>query len=788
MSLQRRNTVTPHDAQRIALIALVAGGLGALAGVSPTGETSIDVVLSTVTAALVTWLAATAPWWALLVGAGLALAGSFAGPWWITAIAAGALLAAAWIGWTKANHPLVRAAVGAAIVQVAFRIEWNPFFLSSAGLAAAAMGVVAVTGLLRRPAYLRRRVWWPLVGVAAFSLVAIGGLSFAAYQARTTAQDGYTGMLDGLEQVESGDTAEASATLMQAATDLAAAGDDLDSVLAQPARLIPGLAQNRNSAVALVDRASDAAESAANALAVVDLDRLTVSDGRVDLYALTDLEAPLAELEVSVGDLRDTLDGAASPWLVAPFQDRLARVTRRADQAARQSEATAATARIAPDMLGADGPRRYFVAFVNPAEARGQGGLMGNWSEITADGGRIRVTGNGRTAELQDESLRDLQLDASADFLARYGSYGAEIGGGVSPRYWSNVTLPADMPSVGSPMAQMYEQATGRAVDGAFVIDPVGLGALVDVAGSIEIDALDRSFSGDELRDYLLLDQYEIEEAEREAVLEEITEAAITQLFSGQLPPPQELVSSLSSAVLDGHITGWAKRPDEQRLLELAGMDGSLPVPTDPGMDALAVVSSNASGNKIENFLERTIDYQPVVDQQTGDVTATLTLTLTNNAPTSGYDTYVIGNIVDAPIGTNRMLLDVYTRLDVVDVRLDGDPRIALTMPELGYQVYRHLFDIAPGDTVVFEFQLSGNVGPGSYSLAYRPQPLPNPDTLTFDAQTAGGDEIFTFDGTLTRRSVISADGVDAWWQPASRSNAAAERVRRLQLRHDRSR
>ena len=485
--------------------------------------------------------------------------------------------------------------------------------------------------------------------------------------------------------------------------------------------------------------------------------------------ALTDLESPLADLEAAVADLRDTLHDAASPWLVAPFQDRLDRVTQRAEQAARQSEATAATARIAPAMLGADGPRRYFVAFVNTAEARGQGGLMGNWSEVTADGGRIRVTDNGRTAQLQADSLRELQLDASDEYLARYGNYGADINGGVSPKYWSNVTLPADMPSVGSPMAQMYERATGRAVDGVFVVDPIGLGALVDVVGSIEVEALDRTFTGDELRDFLLLDQYEIPEAEREDILEEITEAAIGQLFDQQLPPPQELVKSLSGAALDGHIAGWAKRPDEQRLLELAGMDGSLPLSNVSGLDALAVVSSNASGNKIENFLEREIDYRPTVDQDSGEVAATLTLSLTNTAPTSGYDDYVIGNIVDAPVGTNRMLLDVYTRLDVVDARLDGQPQELVTQPELGYGVYRSFFDIPPGDTVVYEIQLRGNVGAGDYALAYRPQALPNPDTLTVEARTSGGDEIFSYEGTIERRSVLSADGVEAWWQPAAR-------------------
>ena len=54
-------------------------------------------------------------------------------------------------------------------------------------------------------------------------------------------------------------------------------------------------------------------------------------------------------------------------------------------------------------------------------------------------------------------------------------------------KYWSNVTIPADMPSVGDVMAQMYEVSTGRTVDGVFVIDPAGIAGLMDVTGPVEL-------------------------------------------------------------------------------------------------------------------------------------------------------------------------------------------------------------------------------------------------------------------------------------------------------------
>ncbi len=285
----------------------------------------------------------------------------------------------------------------------------------------------------------------------------------------------------------------------------------------------------------------------------------------------------------------------------------------------------------------------------------------------------------------------------------------------------------------------------------------------MEITGPVELADIGQRIDAGNAEQFLTVDQYEFAENEREDLLSAVTDASIDNVLGSTLPPPQQMVPALAPAALNGHITGWMKRPAEQALLELVGMDGSLPVVEVGGDDALAVVTVNSSGNKIDSFLERTIDYRPVVNQQTGKAEATLTISLTNTAPSTGYDDYVIGNLVDQPTGTNRTLLEVYTRLGVESVRLDGEDIAPFTLPELGYYVHSSQFNIPPGETVVVEFELAGDIGRGAYQLLYRPQPLPNPDTLIVDARTSGGDQIFEFDGTLERRSVLSADGVSAW-------------------------
>jgi hypothetical protein len=61
------------------------------------------------------------------------------------------------------------------------------------------------------------------------------------------------------------------------------------------------------------------------------------------------------------------------------------------------------------------------------------------------------------------------------------------------------------------------------------------------------------------------------------------------------------------------------------------------------------------------------------------------------------------------------------------------------------------------------QLELEGDIGPGDYALAYRPQSLPNADELEVAATTTSGSTIFEFSGTLERRSILDADGVRAW-------------------------
>jgi hypothetical protein len=764
MAGKRRNQIGYQDAVVVAVLAAVSGVLAVFSGNEPTGNTAGDIVLTAGLAAFVTWAAASAPWWALLAGGGITLAAGLWGPAMPLLLSVGAIGIAAWIGSTRHNQPVARAVAGAFIVHAALRLADSPFFLATALVAAAAMGLVAIAGVVRRRKHIRRRVYIGAAAVGVLGIVGVGLFGFAASQARSPLTSGYQGLRDGLEFVEQGDTERASAVLYEAAAELAIAGERLDSPMTTLAGFVPGVAQNRSATTQLVDGAIESAEAAARALRSVELDRLRIVNGRVDLDAFEELAPPLADLDAAVTELAiELIDASLSPWLVPPLQTRLDDAIGDAVRTARQARAISETARLGPALLGGDGERRYFLAFVNPGEARGVGGLMGNWSELTIEDGQLDVSVSGRSARLQTADVEALELDMSDEFFGRYTLYGARGStGGTDPKFWSNATAPAHMPDAGSAMAQMYEAATGRIVDGVIVVDPAGLAALLAIAGPIEVPGVG-TIDSRNAEQFLLVDQYEFEEAEREDFLEAVTDLTVDRILSTTLPGPQELVQAMAPAALQGNLSTWLVEPAEQSLIELVGMDNNLPVIDRPGTDGLAVVTQNAGGNKIDSFLQRDVEYRATVDEATGDITATVTVTLINDAPTSGYPDYVIGNIVGFPTGTNFTITEVYTPLDLVEARIDGEVAEHFTAPEHGYQVHLFQHPVEPGATSTIVLELTGNIGAGDYRLLYRPQALPNPDGLTVAVDGASGGSQASHRGGVERRSVLHEDSVDAW-------------------------
>lgn len=747
----RRNVISQNDLKVVLPLAAVSGVVAGLAGCHPTGQSWLDPVLTGALVALSVWLGASASWWSVC-GMGLVIAAS-AGT--AIGLAAAVLVTAIglYLGSFRQNLAWLRSVAIAIGAQMLLRLEVSPFFGASALIAGTTFILMAALCLARRRRPIRRRVILGATVLAGGVLVAAVSFGARVYFVRGELQNGYQGMLTGLSQLQGGDARAAAVTLHEAAAQLNTVADAADSFWTQPARLVPVVAQHRNALAVLVEHAADAADAAATALDATDLDSLTIEQGVIDVTAVATLEQPLGDLAAAVDGLRVALDDADSPWLIRPVAARVHRYQRRAEQATVQARASATAAAVGPAMLGADGTRAYFIGFVTPAEARAEIGMIGDYALITINHGQIRQTDFGRANALGNEvaAADPIALETTPEFRSLYGSSILDRDGSAGDSFWSNVTINPDTPTAAAMMAEVWERTGHRPVDGVFLVDPTGLAAILSATGPVAVEGLAEPLNAENVERFLYLDQYQRDTVERTDLLEAVATATLDAMLGGQLPAPQQLARSLGPAATGGHIVGWARRPEEQELMRRIGMDGALP-PIE-GSDGLAVVTNNAGANKIDSFLQRTISYDAHVDR--GLVTSTLKITLRNNAPTTGYPTYVIGSeFIDMPLGTNRTMLSVYTPLVRTRATLDGEVIGLSNGTQQGWNVYGLLLDLEPGSEHILTIELVGEVDTNGFVL--RPQSLPTDDIYSIEIH---GDLTVSHRGPIDRTTEYDADG-----------------------------
>ncbi len=736
---------------------MVAGGIAAFSGTSPTGGPTIDVVLVGTTVAAATWLGAGALRWD---GALVALIAALT-----SATVAGATIgvSTAVIGYTQPVAPRHRNIVTALMVGIALNVAARSQlggFLGSSSIVFFALALyISAIGLRRRSRTVRLRV--TLVGMVAGGVAMVGTTMFAVlgYRSADDIRDAGDHARRGLDALADGDVDTASDAFTAAAQRFELADDSVDSPWTTAARLVPGVAQHHRVATELTAAGAESTRLLAERLADVDLDALTSEPGRIDVDVVRSLQDPLLDIEMQIETLQQTVTELDNQWLVPAAAERLdALASDLAEQRQRSVDALA-VATAAPGLLGGDGPRTYFIGFTTPAEARGLGGFMGNWAEITITDGRIEMTAFGRADDLNtagDPSTRrfttsDLVVAGDEDprldeWLARYGPYNLNSGpGGTTDRaVWKNINMSPDMATTGRAVADLYPQSGGGELDGVFMMDVYTLARLLRFTGPIELpdgQVVDgrRTVTADTATEFLLNGQYDVTVVdERIDILEEFSRSVIEHLLAGPLPPPVDLLDELGPLVEQGRLAGWAARVSEQDLFSQIGLSGTLP---EPDGDALAIAFNNAAGNKIDYYLSAEATYAVAADASTNTATAELTVSLTNAAPSSGEPDYIISNLVGLPHGSNRTWVSIFSKLPVSDVRLDDRPVAFEIGSEAGYFVTSVFVTLGPGETGQLTLAMDGRLDVADgYDLAVRTPPSVAPTPLHIDAVWTDAD------------------------------------------------
>ncbi len=752
-----------------AVAAFAAVG-ASLSGASPTGWFVGDVVWTCAFAVAVVLATARARRWSWLVLAGITATAAPGGVLLALSLVALllAFLASAFDRQTPSHGPAIGAVVGALCIQVLLRLDPLEPAGATALIAAGATLPVLISGYRRTARPVRRGILLGLGAVAVGALLAGVGLVFATLAARPDLTTGINRAQSGFDAARDGEGQVAARRLGRSAASFGTAHDTLTAPWALPARLFPVLGQQAAAVQMVSDQGAALAATASSAASDANIDDLRFEDGAIDLDLVASFEQPLREAEAALSAAADSVDEVQSPWLVQPLASRVGRFEREVDTALPDAQIAIQGVSLAPSLLGGDGPRHYFIAFLTPSENRSLGGFMGSFGELTATDGDLELTRSGSVEDIElPARANNATLSGPEEYLARYGRFRI-------PEYFGDAGLSPDMPSVGQVMSELYPQAGGQAVDGVITVDPVALQAMLTFTGPITLEGYPEPLTSENAADILLREQYLTfdERSDRKDFLEEATRKTFDALTTGDLPGPRQLTDVLGPVVDEGRLMVYASDAAEQSFIEDVGLDGAFPRAR--GGDLIGLATNNAANNKIDIFMERSIDYVAEYDPTTGEMSATATIEITNNAPASGLPDVILssGDRIrggDTPLGTNGINLSFYSALQLEDATgrsaLGEGPVSLNSEDEFGVKVYTGRFDIPAGQSITLELHLSGFVDAADvYRLVVANQPVVNPDRLSVSVTPLAGytpvaSDTFQVSGSTASATVDTTDG-----------------------------
>ncbi|MBO0678997.1 DUF4012 domain-containing protein [Mycolicibacterium sp. S2-37] len=533
-------------------------------------------------------------------------------------------------------------------------------------------------------------------------------------QARASAQQAKDALLEG-------DTEGASRAADEVQNHSQAARDAAHSVPWAVASVVPWLGSPFASAQQITDvvsgLATDVLQPTSDVGTSISPDRL-YANGRVDIQLLRTEEPQLRAISENAQRLDTEADAISEPQFISAVRDARSQLQEQTAELAGLLENTALAARLMPSMMGADGPRNYFMGFQTNAEARGTGGLVGGFGILRFDDGRPSVDTLAKNTELSKDFA---PLDLGPDFERLYGYAKATTD-------IRNSNLSPHFPYAAQIWRSMWAQQTGMEVDGAIAIDPIALSYILSAVGAITMPD-GEVITGQnvvELTESTLYARFPTlgDQVARKDYLQGIA-AEVVKKMTGPINSPKQLLDALGKAVGERRIAVWSAVPDEQAQLEETPLAHTVP---DDSAPYAQVVINNVAGNKLDYYLKREIEY--VADGCEGDNrNSTVTVRLENTAPDS-LPPFIAADLglprdwkFDIPSGTMVSSVRLYaTRGAVLEsVLLNGQKTKVFERVEQGHPSFGVEIVLLRGRSAELTFRLSEPTSPGAPRVPVQP-------------------------------------------------------------------
>jgi len=428
-------------------------------------------------------------------------------------------------------------------------------------------------------------------------------------------------------------------------------------------------------------------------------------------------------------------------------------------------------AMLAPDLLGADGPRTYLILAQNNHELRATGGFISGVGELTVRDARL-------------ESLEFIDSYAVDNLTVPHDTPPQDLQHTLCGDLWffRDSNWSADFPTSAQQALEIYARDRGVQADGVVALDLTALRLLLDALGPIQIAGSEEPVTGKNAL-AMLQEQWANPSTgptykgtwdkewwlHRKDFMGAIAGAALGKLVSDDGVDPASLAHALKQALDEKHILVYLADPEASRLIEAANWDGALPDPSSSS-DFLLIVDSNVGFNKADPNVSRSISYQ--VDLATpNEPQAQVTLTYHNRSTRAVETCLQEARYGDSYADMMNRCYWNYVRVYVPPgSRLLRGPGLPLpsgsllarssntvprstvspTLSEGDWQAWAAFFDLAPGaeQTLTFEYQLPAWVldydssGLVHYRLRVQKQPGSEAVPLRVEISLPSGAEL----------------------------------------------
>ncbi|MCV7218146.1 DUF4012 domain-containing protein [Mycobacterium crocinum] len=586
----------------------------------------------------------------------------------------------------------------------------------------------------------RRAVIWPSLGVLVLLLAFGCWLGFQANAAKSNLEAARNSAQQAKSAVLQGNTGDASRFALDAQSHAQAARDAAHSLPWDIAAAVPWLGSpfetGQQISDVVLNLATDVLKPIADAGTTVSPNHL-LADGRLDVMTLRNEEPVLQKFATDATRLNTQAHAISEPAYLDAMVNARSQLQAQTEDLSKLLTNTALAARLAPAMLGADGPRSYFMGFQTNAEARGTGGLLGGFGIVRFDDGKPSVDTLASNNDFGSRKFDPISLGPEFDNQYGYTNPSTDF---------RNSNQSSHFPYAAQIWKSMAEQS-GIKVDGVIAVDPVALGYILGATGPVvmpdgETVTKDNAVELTESTAYIRFPNSEDQRA-RKRFLQDIAAEVVKQVM-GRVKSPRALLDALGRAVSERRIAVWSSYPEEQALLEQTPLAHT--IPDDPAPYA-GIVINNLGGNKLDYYLDRRIEY--VADGCSGATRrSTVTVRLKNNvtSPESLPDN-VAGRLGFSPnhganlIPKGTMFTSVRllaTRgAKLIDVMSNGSQIDARADTERGHPSFEALVVIPAGHTDEVIFHLSEPTSPGVARVPI--QPLVGPVTTKVSVPQCAG-------------------------------------------------